>query len=134
MQQGPSNPTSPPPVAQLITIAPAPRRPIILLHHIPTHHHGHLTLPQHLPQRRVPRIDQLDRLQLRLVPYPRIAASVEQDLDNRGAGRPVGLGERVCVAHGFVEGQVAFDAVGELDLDAFLVEQDVEDLVCSISR
>jgi len=33
-----------------------------------------------------------------------------------------------------VEGQVAFDAVGELDLDAFLVEQDVEDLVCSISR
>jgi len=30
-----------------------------------------------------------------------------------------------------VQRQVALDAVGQLDLDAFLVEQDVEDLIYS---
>lgn len=115
----------------LIAVARAPRRPLVVLNHIPTHHHGHLALPQQLPQLLVPRIHQLRRLQLGLIPYPRIAARVQQNVDYLGAGGPLGLGQRVDVAHGFVERQVALDAVGQLNLDAFLVEQNVKDLVYS---
>jgi hypothetical protein len=115
----------------LITITRAPRRPLVVLNHIPAHHHGHLALPQQLPQLHVPRVHQLRRLQLGLVPYPGIAARVQQDVDYLGAGGPLGLGQGVDVAHGFVKRQVALDAVGQLNLDAFLVEQDVEDLVYS---
>ena len=118
----------------LITVARAPCRPLVVLDHIPTHHHSHLALPQQLPQVLVPRIHQLRGLQLALVSYPGIAARVQQDVDYLGAGGPLGLGQRVDVAHGFVQRQVALDAVGQLDLDAFLVEQDVEDLVYSRVR
>jgi hypothetical protein len=106
----------------LITVTRAPRRPLVVLNHIPTHHHSHLALPQQLPQLLVPRIHQLRRLQLGLVPYPGIAARVQQDVDYLGAGGPLGLGQGVDVAHGFVQRQVALDAVGQLNLDALLVE------------
>jgi hypothetical protein len=114
----------------LIAITRAPRVPIVIRHNIAAHHHSHLALPQHLPQLRIPRVHQLDGLQLSLVPYPRVASSIEQDLDNRGAGGALSGGQRVRIAHRLVQGQVALDAVRELDLKTLLVEQDVEDLVC----
>jgi hypothetical protein len=112
--------------APLIAITRTPCRPIILLDHIPTRRHGILSLLQHTPQRRVPRICQLERLQLSFIPYSRVAAGVKQDVDDGVAcGFPVGLVERVYVAHGFVEGCVALQAVDFVDFDAFLVEEEV---------
>ncbi|KAH4293707.1 hypothetical protein HBH89_132580 [Parastagonospora nodorum] len=114
-----------------ITITRAPRRPIIiLLHHIPTSLHSKLALLQYAPELRIPGVRQLHGLQLRLVPYPGIAASVEQYLYNGVAvACPVGLVERVYIADGFVQGRVLFHAVDFVDFEAFLVEEDVDDFV-----
>lgn len=115
-----------------ITITRAPRWPIIiLLHHISTRLHSKLALLQYTPELRIPRIRQLDRLELRLIPYPGVAASIEQYLYNRVAvARPVGLVERVDVADGLMQGGVLFHAVDLVDFEAFLVEEDVDDFVC----
>lgn len=122
------------PLLSLIAVTRAPPLPIILGHDIAAHHHSHLALPQHLPQLRVARVHELDGLQLGLVPYPRVAARIEQDLDNRRPRGPLSGGQRVGVAHRLVQGEVALDAVRELNLEALLVEQDVEDLVCGGQR
>lgn len=111
----------------LLAITCTSRRPILLLlDHIATRRHRILALLQHAPQHGIPRIRQLHRLQLRLVPYPWVAARVEQDIDDGMAGSfPGGLVERVYVADGFVEGRVALEAVRFVDLDAFLVEEEI---------
>jgi hypothetical protein len=116
--------------APLLAIASTSRRSIILvLHHISTCRHGILALLQHAPEPRVPWVRQLDRLQLRLVPYPGVAARIEQDVDELARAFPAGLVERVYVADGFVEGRVALEAVDLVDFDAFLVEEHVEDVI-----
>jgi hypothetical protein len=116
----------------LITLTSTPRwAPIVLLHHIPPSLHRKLALLQYAPEFLVPGIRKLQRPQLGLVPYPRIAPGVQQYLDNRVPVRgPLGLVERVDVAHGFVQRRVVLHAVGLVDLEAFLVEEDVEDFVC----
>lgn len=61
----------------LITVArTAPGAIVILLNHISTRLHRKLAPLQNPLEHRIPRIHQLDRLQLGLVPYPRVAASI----------------------------------------------------------
>jgi hypothetical protein len=88
--------------------------------------HGKLAFLQYTPQLRIARVYQLHGLQLRLVPYPRIATGIEQYLYNGMAVTcPVRLVERVDVADGFVEGSILFHAVDFVDFEALLVEEDV---------
>tara|TARA_R110002003_G_scaffold27_9_gene1412 strand:- start:3283 stop:3804 length:522 start_codon:yes stop_codon:yes gene_type:complete len=113
-----------------IAIARTARRTIvILLNHVSTGLHTKLSLLQYTPQLRIAWVCKLDRLQLRLVPYPGIAAGIEQYLYDGVAVGPLSLVERVHVADGLVKGSVLFQAVDLFDLYALLVEQDVEDII-----
>lgn len=70
----PHTPNQSPP---LITLTPRARLPLILLHNIITSHHTILGPPQHIPQPIIPRVRQLQRLELGLVAYPRVAARIQ---------------------------------------------------------
>src|SRR4051812_40248306 len=92
-------------VRPLIAVTSAPCWSIVVIRdHIPSSLQRILGLLQLGPQYGVPRVYQLQRPELRLVSYSRVATSVEENIDDGMTSRlPVGLVKCVDVADGLVK-------------------------------
>lgn len=76
-------------------------------------------------------VDELQRREAGLVADAGAGAGLEHHLDEGAAKGPLGDGLVVEPADDGVEGRVALDAVGGVAFEVGLVEQEVDDLVCT---
>lgn len=92
--------------------------------------HGVLVLLNQLPQACVARIHQLVCRQARLVLDARVGAGFEHHLYQGVAKLTLGIGLAVDPSHGGMQGGVAFASGYGIAFEVFLVEEEVDDLVC----
>lgn len=83
-----------------------------------------------LAQARVARVDELVGRQAALVLDARVRAGLEHHVDEGVAELALRLGLAVDPPHRGVQRRVALDAVDRVALEAFLVEEVVDDVVC----